>query len=183
MGLQRQAEPVGELRDLETGVRRIAAAIVEKVADVVRLEDLDQPLVLRRIVLEFPELVARRSERAGGRMAQAANRRGRFLAGIDQILGERADDAVAPCIDLADLAFVLATSLDHAAGGGVDDRGDSSGLCIESVPWLRGRHCRPRERRAKAAKDSAPAKRSALASSPADPIALRPVKSPRFSVG
>jgi len=41
------AHGFAELRDLEAGVGRVAAAVVEEVADVVRLEDLDQALVSR----------------------------------------------------------------------------------------------------------------------------------------
>ena len=46
-GLHRVAQLLGQLRDLEAGVGRVAAAVVEEVADVVRLEDFDQALVLR----------------------------------------------------------------------------------------------------------------------------------------
>ena len=58
---------------------------------------------------------------------------GALLAGVDQVLGERADDAVASGIDLADLAAVLAGGLDHPAGGCVDDGGHAAGLGVEGV--------------------------------------------------
>ena len=45
-GLQRVAHGFAELRHFEAGVRRITAAIVEEVANVVRLENGDQALVL-----------------------------------------------------------------------------------------------------------------------------------------
>ncbi len=56
-----------------------------------------------------------------------------FLADIDQILGQRTDDAVAARVDLADLAPVLQGGFDHTAGGGIDDRGDPAGLGIEGI--------------------------------------------------
>ena len=60
----------------------------------------------------------------------------RLLAGVDQVFGQRADDAVAPGVDLADLVLVGARGFDHAAGRCVDDGGDTARLCVEGV--LRG---------------------------------------------
>ena len=127
------AQLLGELRDLEAGVGRVAAAVVEEVADVVRLEDLDQALVLGGVVLVLLQLVARRAERARRRVAQGADVGGAFEAGVDQVLGERAEDAVPAGVHLADAALVLAGRLDHSAGRGVDDGGDPAGLGVESV--------------------------------------------------
>ena len=70
---------LGELRDLEAGVGGVAAAVVEEVADVVGLEDLDEPLVLAAAVFEALELVAARPEGAGGRVAQGGDGLGRFV--------------------------------------------------------------------------------------------------------
>ena len=139
--LDRDAARVRELRDLQARVGRVAAAVVEEVADVVRLEHLDQPLVLRRVVLELLQLVARRAERARRRMAQGADRRRGFLAGVDQVFGQGADDAVPACIHLGDTVLVLAAGLDDAAGGGVDDGGDAAGLGVEGVAGLGGHSC------------------------------------------
>ena len=46
---------------------------------------------------------------------------------------QRADDAVAAGVDFADPVLALARGFDHAAGGGIDHRGDAAGLGIESV--------------------------------------------------
>ena len=83
-----------DLRHLVGGVHGIVAAVVEEVADVVRAEDLDQPLVLGAILVDSGQLVARRAESAARRVAQRADGGGALLAGVDQILGERAHDAV-----------------------------------------------------------------------------------------
>ena len=56
-----------------------------------------------------------------------------LLAGVDQVFGERAENAVAPGEDLADPARVLAGRLDDAAGGGIDNGGDTAGLSIEGI--------------------------------------------------
>jgi hypothetical protein len=51
-GGQRIAERLRELRDLEARVRRIVAAVVEEVADVVRAKHVDQPLVLSAALVD-----------------------------------------------------------------------------------------------------------------------------------
>ena len=115
-----------ELRELQRRVHRIVAAVVEEVADVVRAEHLDQPLVLRAIALEVLELVARGAEGARGRMAQRADRRCALAAGVDEVLGQGADDAVTARVEAADAALVLAAGLDDAGGGRVDDGSDAA---------------------------------------------------------
>ena len=62
-----------DLRDLVGGVHRVAAAVVEEVADVVGFEDLDEPLVLGEVRVQAFELVAGRAE--GAARAYAATRR------------------------------------------------------------------------------------------------------------
>ena len=89
------------------GVHGIVAAVVEEIADVVRAEYVDQPLVLGAILVDPRELVARRAEGAARRVAQRADGGRALLAGVDHVLGERADDAVAAGIYLADLVPCL----------------------------------------------------------------------------
>jgi hypothetical protein len=106
-GLHRIAHLLRQLADLVAGIRRVAAAVVEEVADVVGLEDLDQALVLALVGLQALQLVAAGAEAAAGVWRSAAMPR-RTPAGVDQVLGERADDAVAPGVDVCDLIGVLA---------------------------------------------------------------------------
>jgi len=54
------------------------------------------------------------------------DRRRGLAAGIDQVFGERADDAVASGVDLADAVSVPARGLDHPRGTRVDDCGHSA---------------------------------------------------------
>src|SRR5262249_31327621 len=90
-----KAERCADLRHLERGVHRIVAAVVEKVADVVGAEDLDQPLVLAAVLVDTLQLEARRAEGARGGVLQAADGRSALASHIDQIFSERANDAVA----------------------------------------------------------------------------------------
>ncbi len=132
-GLDRVAHGLGELRHLEAGVGGVAAAVVEEVADVVRLEHLDQALVLGAAFLQTLQLEAAGTERARRRVAQGRDRVRRFLAGVDQVFRQRADDAVPAGVDLADLVLVPARRFDDAAGGRVDDGSDAAGLGVKGI--------------------------------------------------
>ncbi len=132
-GLYREAHFFRQLRDLVAGVCGIAAAVIEEVTDVVRLEDLDQALVFGAVLFEALELEAGRTEGAAGRMPESGNGACRFLVGVDHVFGQRADDAVAPGIDVGDLVFVFAGRFDHAAGAGIDHRGHAARLGVESI--------------------------------------------------
>ena len=135
---ERIAELRGDLRHLEAGVGGIVAAVVEKVADVVRTEHVDQPLVLRAVLVEPLQLVSARAERAGRGVLQRGDRGRRLAAGVDEILGQRADDAVAPGIDLADLCTVQTRGLDDPGSARIDDRGHAAGLRVEGIAFRHG---------------------------------------------
>src|SRR5688500_5227434 len=98
-----------------------------------RFEHFDQALVLARVVVVLLQFVARRSKCAGWRVTQGADRSSRLLARIDQILVERAHDAVAPGVELANFALVLAAGFDNATSRCIDDGGDPAGLGIKGV--------------------------------------------------
>ena len=91
-----------------------------------RLEHFNEALVLGLVLLQALELEARRAEGPGGGVAQALQDRRAFLVDVDQVLGQRADDAVPPCIELADLAGVLFRGVDDAGRRGIDDGGDTT---------------------------------------------------------
>jgi hypothetical protein len=46
------AEVRRDLGDLETGIRRVAAAVIEEVSNMVRLEHLQQPIIRCAVVLK-----------------------------------------------------------------------------------------------------------------------------------
>ena len=66
-------------------------------------------------------------------MAETGNRFVRLEAGVDEFLGQGADDAVPAGKYLAESVGVLARRLDEAAGGCVDDRGYPARLRIKGV--------------------------------------------------
>ncbi len=133
---ERVAELGGQLRDLVGGVGGVVAAVVEEPAHVVRLEDLQQALVLGAVGFDRLELVAARTERAAGRMRQGANGGGGFLGGVHQFLAQGTEDAVAgrQHLDLAGAGLA-----DDAGRGGVDDGGDTAGLGVQEGSGSHGR--------------------------------------------
>ncbi len=131
-----KAHALADLRHLVRGVHRVVAAVVEEVADVVGFEDLDQAFVFGAVFVDTLELVARGAESAARRVHQGRNGRCAFLAGVDHVFGQCTDDAVASGVDVGDLLRMFARGLDDAAGGGIDDGGNTARLGIKSV------HCR-----------------------------------------
>ena len=132
-GGQRVTQRRRQLTDLEAGIGRIAATVVEEKSDVVRLEYRDQPFVFTAIGFQRLELVAARAEGARWRRAQRGNGLCRLLRGIDQVFSQSTQDAVAPGVHGADAVGVPACRFDHAASRGVDDGGNATGLGIESI--------------------------------------------------
>ena len=115
------------------GVLGIAAAVVEKEPDVMRLKNFDQAVVLRPMLANRRELVATGPERGTRGVFERGDRGFGLDAGIDQVFSQGADDAVAPGIDLADLLRMPARSLQDAASRHVDHRGDPARLGVERI--------------------------------------------------
>src|SRR5690606_16872761 len=125
-GLDRIAHGFGQLGDLQTGVSGVTTAVIEEVTDVVGLEHLDQPLVFGAVGFQALELVAAGTEGTGRGVAQGGDVLCGFEAGIDQILGERANNAVAARVDFADPVRMLACRFNHAGGRSVDNCGNAA---------------------------------------------------------
>jgi hypothetical protein len=126
------------LRHFQAGVGRITATVVKEVTDVVGLEYFDKALVLGAVFLQAFQFVAAGTERARGCGQEAGNRRFALLAGVDEILAQGADDAIAASVDLTDPGAVLSGCLDDSAGGGIDHGRHTAGLGVKGV-FLR--HC------------------------------------------
>jgi len=68
-----------------------------------------------------------------GCVPQAADRGGALAPEVDQILGERADDAVAPGVHFADVPGSAQRGLDDAARRRIDHSRDAARLGVEGV--------------------------------------------------
>jgi hypothetical protein len=114
------------LRDLQAGIGGVAAAVVKEVANVVCRENLYQAVVFALVGFQTFHLVAAGTKGSGWCVTQGGDGAGGFLAGIDQVFRECPDDAVTPCIDLADPVPVLARRFDYTAGGCIDHGGHTA---------------------------------------------------------
>src|SRR5690606_19109706 len=110
----RKAFSCAQQGDLVSGVLGVSATVVQEISDIVRPEDIHEPLILRSVVFQAFEFVAAGAKGAGRCMAQRGNRAGGFLAGIDQLFTQGADDAVQSRINFTYLILVLSGSLNDA---------------------------------------------------------------------
>src|SRR5262245_43798912 len=83
VGGDRIAQSSTYLADFIRRVLRISAAIVEKETNVMCLENLDQPFVLRALLVNRSELVTAGSERGTWRVFERGDRGFGFNAGVD----------------------------------------------------------------------------------------------------
>src|SRR6516165_10030072 len=79
----RKAERGAELRHLERGIHRVVAAVIEEVADVVRFEYRDQPLVLGAVLIDALELEPCRAEGPPGGVPERTDGRTALAADVD----------------------------------------------------------------------------------------------------
>ena len=84
-GLDGVAHLRADLRHLEAGVGGIAAAVVEKVTDVMSTEYVNEALVFGAVFIETFQLVAARAEGAAGSAHQSFQRSTGLLRCIDEL--------------------------------------------------------------------------------------------------
>ena len=113
-----------DLGDLEAGIRRVAAAVIEEVPNLLCLEHLQQPVIGRAVVLKAGQLVACGAEGASRGMRELRDSGSRLLARVDQLFQQRAEDAMTARVDCADLRRILARCLNHPSRARVEDRRD-----------------------------------------------------------
>ena len=113
------------------GVLAVIAAGIKKVADVVRFDDFEEPfhigLGLLRIGLEI-DFITARAQRGGGRVLEALDVAGVFLADIDQLFAQDAVHAIEAAVNFLN-ALVLAGFANHTGHAGVDHRRGPAALC------------------------------------------------------
>ena len=123
------------LVNLVRGVLRIIPSDIKEIADIVRLEDLEQPVHVLRglfgLLLEI-ELVAAGAEGGGGRVLQPFDGFGLLVVEVDQLLAQDAVDAVETAVDFLNV-LVPAGFLDDASDTRIDDCGRSTGLSDQEI--------------------------------------------------
>jgi hypothetical protein len=122
-----------KLTDLVRSILGVSASIVEEEPDVVCSEYFEQAFILRAMLVYRANLVAAGSECRAWCVTERGNRLFGSEAGVDEVFGQRPDDAVAPGINSADLLRVLPCVLQHPAGGGIDHGSNAARLGIEGI--------------------------------------------------
>ena len=115
------------LGDLVAGVHGVVAAVIEEVAHIVLLENLQDPLVVGVVHIGIGNLVAAGAQGGGGSVEHVLQLLGIFLVHNHELIIQHALDAVERAVDLGD-AGIFQTGLDHAVGRAVDNRGRTAGL-------------------------------------------------------
>ena len=115
------------LADLVAGVHRVVAAVIEEIANIVLLEDLQDSLVVRVIHIRIRHLVAAGAQSRRGGVEQQLQLLCVLLGHIDQAVTENTLDAVFSTIDIGD-DIAVQSGTDHAVSTGVDNRSRTTGL-------------------------------------------------------
>ena len=119
------------LGDLVAGVHGVVAAVVEEIADIVLLEDLQDTLVIGIIYVGIRQLVAAGAQGRGGGVFHQVQLSGVLLSHVVQLVLQHTLDAVGGAQHLSD-AGSLQGGLDDALGTGVDDGGGAAGLADDT---------------------------------------------------
>src|SRR3954453_19215359 len=85
------------------------------------------------MLLDRAKLVAAGSESCSRGVLECGDRGLGLDTCVDEVFGQRAEDAIAPGINLTDLPGMPAGGLQHAAGRSVDYRGDTARLGIKGI--------------------------------------------------
>ena len=89
-GLNGVVQLFTELRDFEARIRRIAAAVIEEITDIVGTEYADEALILCAVVIEISEFVSARAERASRSADQSFYCAGALSRSVDELFLQRA---------------------------------------------------------------------------------------------
>ena len=106
--------------DLVAGVHGIVAAVVEEIAHIVFLEDLQNTLVIGIVHGSVLQLVAAGAQRRGGRASEQGQLSGILQTDIIEPVVQNALDAVGCAQDAGDAA-ALQSGGKNAVSAGVDD--------------------------------------------------------------
>jgi hypothetical protein len=127
--------PEGFEMNFVRGVLRIVAANVEEVADIVRLENLEEAVHVARGVLGLLfeiDFIAAGAQGGGGCVFQAFDRFGLLIVDINQLFIEHAQDAVGATVDFFD-TLVVPRFLNHASQARVNHGRGSTRLRHQQI--------------------------------------------------
>jgi hypothetical protein len=113
------------------GVLGIVATDVEKIADAVRRENLEEPVHVlgRRFRMRLEvDFVTAGPQGGRGRVFQPLDRAGVEFVEVDEVLVQDAEDAVEAAVNLLDASGVFAHALDDTSQACVDHRRGSARL-------------------------------------------------------
>ena len=120
------------LADLVAGVHGVVAAVVEEIANVVLLEDLEDPLEVGIVGIGVGDLIAAGAQQGRRGVEHAGQLFGVFLVHDHEAIVQHAADAVVGAVDDGDV-LALEGGLDDAVGAGVDDARGAAGLADNAV--------------------------------------------------
>ena len=119
------------LADLVAGVHGVVAAVVEEVAHVVLLEDLQDAAVVGVVLVRVGQLIPAGAQGGGGGVLEQIQLGRVLLAHVVQFVGQHPFDAVGSPQNPGDLGGGQG-GLDDPLGTGIDDRGGPAGLADDA---------------------------------------------------
>ena len=119
------------LGDLVAGVHGVVAAVVEEVAHIVLLKNLQNALIIGIVHIGVGQLIAAGAQGGGGGVLEQVQLRGVLLGHVVQLVLQNALDAVGGAQHPGD-AVRLQSGLDDALSAGVNDGGGASGLANDA---------------------------------------------------
>ena len=117
--------------DFVAGVHGVVSAVVEEVADVIFLEDLQDALIIGVVHIRVLHLIAAGAQSGGRGVFQQFQLGGVLLAHIEQPVVQHALDAMLRAQDAGDVG-VFQSGADDAVGAGVDDGSGTAGLAEDA---------------------------------------------------
>ena len=120
-----------EFGDFIAGVHGIVAAVVEEIANVVFLKDLQDAAVIGIVHIRVSQLVAAGAQRGRRCVAQQLQLSGIFFIHDIQLIIQHAFDTVGGAVYLGNL-LAFQRRLNGAQRAGIDDRRRSAGLADDT---------------------------------------------------
>ena len=122
------------LADFVAGIHGVVAAVVEEIADVVLLEDLQDPLVIGVVHIRVLHLIPTGTQSGGRGILQKLQLLGVLLTHVKETVVQHALDAMLRAQNPRDVG-VLQRGMDHAVRAGVDDGSGTAGLAKDACAF------------------------------------------------